>query len=138
MNNSQKLNIIERIVCSKFGVNVNEHKKHYHSRKMPYIDIRCMVNTIAKSFKISLTCIGEYSGGKTHATVYNSIKICNNLCATDKDFELKYNVCKQAAVAAINGDVINYHVFTTDELLKFINDLNGYYGVKNKIDGICF
>lgn len=81
---------ITSVICELTGI--GEDVVFKRTRKREILTSRQLIQYFAKDKidKISYEDVGDLTGGKTHATVINSIKTVNNLLATDNDFRNLY------------------------------------------------
>lgn len=88
---SEEFEILFKIVEEELGLKKEDVKSS--SRKGAILDSRRIISFIAKnnSSKLSLSKIGEYLGGKDHATVLNAISKHKELYASDKFYIEKFD-----------------------------------------------
>lgn len=86
-NNAREISIdfIQKVVSDYFDMPVELLKSK--TRKREIVQARQLAMYFAKNYtKSSLATIGQYCGGKDHATVLHACKTVNNLIDTDKVF----------------------------------------------------
>lgn len=73
------------------------------TRKREVVQARQMYHHFMRKYtKLSLTRIGDMTGGREHATVLHSLKTVNNLVETDKSFAFMFYSIKSKIEGEIN------------------------------------
>jgi hypothetical protein len=89
LNDNFIFNICCNCVENHYGVPLNMIISK--TRKREIVEKRQMLQTVVGEFtKLSLSSIGEYTGGKDHATVLHAKKTISNLVATDRVIAFDY------------------------------------------------
>ena len=105
-----ELTTLSRIVQKEFG------EFRPFSRKREYVVSRMVFSTIAYDFTdTSYKAIGDFFGGKNHATIINAIQRCNELYTTDEKFKNRYNSCLKAYIKEVELPVVIRDVIISNQ-----------------------
>ena len=88
INDMQKAEIIRQICAEYLGIDVTVLAGKWRKREV--VEMRQIGMAITKhNTKLSLQSVGNYYGGRNHATIIHAKDLVGDLCETDKTFLLK-------------------------------------------------